>query len=220
MDLYNAKDMPLSIDPEVRIIQEKQLRGDKLTLHDAMKLEKKGMGPRDHTITKIGDYECKPDHCYRCISESTLEVYKKSGYIKDERRLDYIEGKNNQGIDWYLGGAMPGRHYGFIIIECPADKNYFQPAKDGGYGMSNDINVRHMKSSPQNNPIPISMITNIFDYKKIKEKENSENLVKFLKIREKNKTEISKNRIQQLSSLQQVQVTQTLVDNIEGGKTR
>jgi len=173
MELYNAKEMPLSVDPEVVVIQEKQLKGLKLSLSDKLKLAMKDHGGRDHTITKIGDYECRPDCCYRCISESTLAIYEKCGFIKDERRTDYIEGVNNQGIDWYLGGAMPGPQYGFIIIEVLADKNYFMPARDGGYGMSDDINVRHMKSSSQSNPIPISMITNVFDYRKILAEQSS-----------------------------------------------
>ena len=33
--------------------------------------------------------------------------------------------------------------------------------------MSLDINVRHIKSSPSKKPIPFSLISNIFDYKKI-----------------------------------------------------
>ena len=198
MELYNSHTMPLSIDPEVRILQEKQLRGEKLSFKEVMFLDKKGMGGRDHTITKIGDYECKPDHCYRCISENTLEIYKQNGFIIDDRRVDYVEGQNNQGIDWYLGGAMPGR-YGNIIIECPADKSFFKPTRDGGYGMSNDIHVRHMKSSPQHNPVPLSMITNIFDYKKIKEQAKAE----FDAIRQQEMAKMAQLREQQLMSLNQ-----------------
>ena len=154
MELYNSNEMPLSNNPELRKIQEKQLRGEELTFQEMFKAR-----GRDHTIKKIGSYDCKPDHCYRCVPEGVFEIYKQRGYIVDDRRTDYIPGENNQGIDWYLGGAMPSNKYGFIILECPADKNYFVPAINGGYGMSNDIKVRHMKSSPQINPIPLSMIT-------------------------------------------------------------
>ena len=199
MELYNSHTMPLSKDPEVRALQEKQIRGEKLTFKEVMFLDKKGMGGRDHTITKIGDYECKPDHCYRCISENTLEIYKQNGFIIDDRRMDYVEGQNNQGIDWYLGGAMPGR-YGNIIIECPADKNFFKPTRDGGYGMSNDIHVRHMKSSPQQNPVPLSMITNIFDYKKIKVQEKA----KFDELRKADMANHEILRDQQLGMLQKL----------------
>ena len=62
---------------------------------------------------------------------------------------------------------MPCNKYGFIIIECPANKKYFVTTSDKGYGITDDIFVRHMKSSPQKNPIPISMITNVFDYRMI-----------------------------------------------------
>lgn len=170
MELYNVKDMSLSNDPEIRSIQEKQLQGLNLSITDKMILMKKSYG-RDNTINKIGEYICKPDHCYRCVSPDTLERYRKCGYIKDERREDFIEGVNNQGIDWYLGGTMPCKTYGYIIIECPADKEYFVPANDNGLKMSNDVNVRHMKSSPQKNPVPMNMVTNIFDYTKILEQQ-------------------------------------------------
>lgn len=167
MELYNVFNMPLSNDDERRKIQEKQLLGEELTLQEKLKA-----GVRDHVIKEIGNYQCKPDYCYRCVPENVLELYRQKGYIFDNRRTDYIEGQNNQGIDWYLGGAMPCNEYGFIIIECPAYKNYFIPARDGGYGMTDDIYVRHMKSSPQRNPIPISMITNIFDYRTILQEQN------------------------------------------------
>ena len=158
MELYNVFNMPLSTDNERRKIQEKQLLGEELTLQEKLKT-----GSRDHVIKEIGNYQCKPDHCYRCVPENVF----------DDRRIDYIEGQNNQGIDWYLGGAMPCNKYGFIISECPAYKNYFIPASDGGYGMADDIYVRHMKSSPQRNPIPISMITNVFDYRAILQEQNA-----------------------------------------------
>lgn len=197
MDLYNAQNMPLSTDNEIRVIQEKQLSGEKLNMGELMVLVRKNVGGRDHTIRKIGDYECKSNCCYRCVSEEVFEIYKQSGFVQDQRRTDYVEGVNNQGIDWYLGGAMPSKKYGFIIIECPADKKYFVPTKDGGYGMSNDIYVRHMKSSPQNNPIPISMITNVFDYRKIMQEQKA----KFDLIRQQEMVEKSKIREQQINSM-------------------
>jgi hypothetical protein len=163
MELYNSKTMDLSKNEKKRVIQEKIIRGENIT-----PLEQVILGMRDHTVKTIGYYKCKPDHCYRAVDEKTLELYKKAGFIFDERKKEYIEGLNNQGIDWYLGGICP-YNYGNIIIECPADKKYFVPAIDNGIGMSNDISIRHMKSSPTQNPIPISMISNIFDYNKIKE---------------------------------------------------
>lgn len=196
MDLYNSQNMPLSLDNEIRTIQEKQLRGEKLNMSELLVLVRKDVGGRDHTIRKIGDYECKPNCCYRCVSEEVYQIYKQTGFILDQRRSDYIEGVNNQGIDWYLGGTMPSKKYGFIVIECPADKKYFKPTKDGGYGMSNDIYVRHMKSSPQNNPIPFSMITNVFDYKKIMQEQKE----KFDLIRQQEMLKRASIREQQINS--------------------
>lgn len=163
MELYNSNEMPLSNNPELRNVQERFSRGEKFFTT---------FGRDQHRIIKkIGNYECKPDHCYRAISLETLELYKQYGYVKDKRRTEFQAGINNQGIDWYLGGAAPGNLYGNIVIECPADKQYFQPANDNGCTMTLDSSVRHMKSSPQENPIPITMITNVFDYSKIKEQE-------------------------------------------------
>ena len=39
--------------------------------------------------------------------------------------------------------------------------------------MVNDIYVRHVKLSPQRNPIPISMITNVFNYRIILQEQNA-----------------------------------------------
>lgn len=86
---------------------------------------------------------------------------------------------------------------GFIIIECPADKKYFVHTKDSGYGMSNDIYVRHMKSSPQKNPILFSMITNVFDYRKIMQEKKT----KFDLIRQQKMVEKSIIREQQIDSM-------------------
>lgn len=166
MDLYNVCDLPLSNDLEIRKIQEKQLNGEELTMQEKIRMACKSKGGRDHTIRKIGDYECKLNHCYRCISFDTLKIYQHKGFIIDERKEEYVNGENNAGIDWYLGGACPNR-YGYIIIECPAYKDYFTLTSNSCYGMSLDINVRHVKSSPSKKPIPFSLITNIFDYKKI-----------------------------------------------------
>ena len=169
MELYNSAAMSLSNDPVKREIQERVLRGEKVSPMEAVKI-----GLRDRVIKRIGDYECKPNCCYRAITEEALEIYKTQGYVIDERKEEYVEGINNQGVDWYLGGACPGKTYGCIIIECPADKNYFTPAKDNGLGMANDLSVRHMKSSPNNNPVPLNMITNVFDYRKILEQQKQQ----------------------------------------------
>ena len=194
MELYDAKNMPLSSDPKIREAQERYDKGEHfLTLcgSDQRKIKK-----------ELGGYKCKSNYCYRAISPETYELYRTSGFICDNRpnSNEYMEmvdedGKiytNNSGIDWYLGGAAPGKEYGMIVIECPADRNYFQPAIDNGTHMTIDPTVRHMKSSPKKNPIPFSMITNVFDYRIIKEQE----MVEKARLRE-----------QQLASLNQSALT-------------
>ena len=214
MELYDAKNMPFSSDPNRRIVQEKYAKGERfLTLldHDQNKIKK-----------ELGKYQCKSNYCYRAITQETYELYKNSGFISDNRpnTREYMEsvdenGKafsNNAGIDWFLGGAAPGRKYGMIVIECPADMNYFQPAFDNGCDLTIDPTVRHMKSSPKENPIPFSMITNVFDYSKIKEQAKTE----FDAIRQQEIAKMSQLRKQQLMSLNQ----STLTDDNVVGKVR
>ena len=99
-----------------------------------------------------------------------------------------------------------------IVIECPADMNYFQPAFDYGCDLTIDPTVRHMKSSPKENPIPFSMITNVFDYNKIKEQAKAE----FDAIRQQEMAKMAQLRQQQLMSLTQ----SALADDNVVGKTR
>ena len=197
MELYDAQTMSLSSNPELRLAQERFARGERFfTLYG-----------RDQKIIKkeLGKYQCKSNYCYRAITRETYEIYKKQGFISDDRPnskeyMEYIgeNGKifnNNSGIDWYLGGAAPGTEYGMIIIECPADMKYFRPAKDNGCDLTIDPTVRHMKSSPKENPIPFSMITNVFDYKKIKEQAKAA----FDAIRQQEMEKMAKLRQEQLS---------------------
>ena len=164
MELYNANEMPLASDEKTRNAQEKFLRGEKLSLFENMALG------RDHVIKEYAGYQFKPDHAYRAISEKLFNIYKQEGKIvgvlgdPEDEYLEFMEdGKlinNNKGVDWYLGGAC--LRYGDIIIECPCDKNYFQPAFDNGNHLSADPTVKFMKSSGSKNPIPTSMITKAF----------------------------------------------------------
>ena len=214
MELYDAKNMPLSSDSKIRMAQERYARGERFSTllgRDQRKIKK-----------ELGKYQCKTNHCYRAISQETYELYKNSGFISDNRpnSKEYMEsvdenGKtfnNNSGIDWYLGGAAPGGEYGMIIIECPADMNYFRPAIDNGTHMTIDPTVRHMKSSPKENPIPFSMITNVFDYNKIKEQAKAE----FDAIRQQEMAKMAQLREQQLMSLNQ----SDLADENTMGKAR
>ena len=183
MQLYNSQNMPLSSEPRLRTVQEKILRGEQLTMSDKL------IAGRDHPIKEINGYQLKPDHAYRAISESMFQLYKEKGFILgsgiDDEYLEYEEnGKtfnNNKGVDWYLGGVE--LKYGDIILECPADMEYFTPAFDNGNRMSSDPTVRFLKSSGNKNPIPISMITRVFDVKLLKERNNKLNHEKFLKLR-------------------------------------
>lgn len=214
MELYDAKNMPLSSDSKIRMAQERYARGERFSTllgRDQRKIKK-----------ELGKYQCKSNYCYRAISQETYELYKKSGFISDNRlnSNEYMESvdengqvfTNNAGIDWYLGGAAPGGEYGMIVIECPADMNYFRPAIDNGTHMTIDPTVRHMKSSPKENPIPFSMITNVFDYNKIKEQAKAE----FDAIRQQEMAKMAQLRQQQLMSLNQ----SDLADENTMGKAR
>ncbi len=132
MELYNAQTMPLSNDLKLKAVQEKILRGEPLTVME------KVIAGRDQTFKELAGYKLKPDHCYRAVSEKMFKLYQEKGFIvgngTDDEYQEYVEdGKtynNNRGVDWYLGGVA--LKYGDIILECPADKEYFVPADDNG----------------------------------------------------------------------------------------
>ena len=172
-NLYNANDMPLATDPKFRRLQDKMANGESLSMFERASFH-------DKTYKNIGDYECKPNYCYRAISKEVYDIYKEKGYIvgydNDKEYQEFVDEdgsswNNNAGVDWYLGGYAK---YGTIIIECPAYKDYFVPAVDGGNHMTSDITVKHMKSSPEQNPIPFSKITRVFDLDQIKVDEAKE----------------------------------------------
>lgn len=216
MELYNAQTMPLSNDPKLKAVQEKILRGEPLSV-----MEKVTAG-RDQTIKDLAGYKLKQDHCYRAVSEKMFQLYQAKGFIvgtgADDEYQEYVEdGKtfnNNKGVDWYLGGVA--LKYGDIILECPADKEYFTPADDNGTHLSFDPNVRFMKSSGAKKPIPMTMITHVFDVKDLKSQKDKENLEQFLKIREIDRQKMAQLREQQLNALNQ----STLTDDSVIGKAR
>ena len=198
MELYNSQTMPLSNDERLRAVQEKVINGEDLTMPDKM------IAGRDHPIKVINGYELKSDHAYRVISEELFEIYREKGYIfgtgPDDEYLEYEEnGKvynNNKGVDWYLGGAE--LKYGDIVLECPADKEYFTPAFDNGSKMSFDPTDRFLKSSGAKKPIPVSMITRVFNVKQIKQRNNQLNNEEFLKLRELDRQRLAQLRQHQL----------------------
>lgn len=213
MELYNAQAMPLSNDPKLKAVQEKILRGEPLSV-----MEKVTAG-RDQTIRDLAGYKLKSDHCYRAVSEKMFQLYQEKGFIvgtgADDEYQEYVEnGKtfnNNKGVDWYLGGVA--LKYGDIILECPADKEYFTPADDNGTHLSFDPNVRFLKSSGAKKPIPMTMITHVFDVKELKAQKDKENLEQFLKVRELDRQKMAQLREQQLISLNQSALTD---ENIVG----
>lgn len=170
--MYNIYNMELSNNEKIKQAQLKAINGEQLSIMDKIALG------RDIVYREIDGYQLKPDCVYRTISKELLKIYKEKGYIigisPDDEYMEYEEdGKkynNNKGVDWYLGGVAP--KYGDIVIECPAYEEYFTPAMDNGSGMALDPYVRFMKSSGVKNPIPISLITNIFYINK--ELQNSE----------------------------------------------
>lgn len=156
-NLYHIDTMPLSKIPKRQAAIDKLEKGEKLTLGDNLAL-----GGRDHVVKEIDGYQLKPDHVYRVTDIKAWAEYVKHGKIVSNKP-EFKIGENNGGVDWYLGGsASPTGKYSSgdntIIIEAPADKKYFTPSIDNGLGMADDYHVRHMKSSTQANPVPLSMV--------------------------------------------------------------
>lgn len=159
IELFDSKTLPLSSDPKKRLAQEKFLRNEPLSI-----LEKAYDRDGASIITEIENYKLKSDHAYRVVSEDLYQKYIQDGFITRDIE-EYIAGQNNGGVDWFLGGAA--KKYGdkknrIVIIECPADKNYFSLTVDNGNNLTINPNIRHIKSSSRTNPIPIEKITNVF----------------------------------------------------------
>ena len=74
MELYDAKTMPPSREPNRRMAQERYARGERfptLLGRDQSKIKK-----------ELGKYQCKSNYCYRAISQETYELYKKNRIYK------------------------------------------------------------------------------------------------------------------------------------------
>jgi hypothetical protein len=148
---YHVDAMPLPDDPARRAIVEKQLAGEPLTLGESMQ------SGRDNTVDMIGEHPVKPDHVYRTVGEAGLNAYLAAGsVVGQEGDQDFVEGENNGGIDWYLGGVA--LKYGEVVLEAPASPDFFRPSSHAGTGMAKDPRVRHMKSSVAENAVPMSMV--------------------------------------------------------------
>ncbi len=148
--LYHTDHMPLPEDAILRSVREKQLAGEPLSIFEKMH------AGRDTTFTQFGDFEAKPDHVYRAVDQLSLAVYEAEGAIVGQGEHDeFIEGKNNSGVDWCLGAVA--LKYGDIIIEMPAAPEYIHPAGKQGAALAKDPKIRHMKSSGTSNPVPLEM---------------------------------------------------------------
>ena len=160
-NLYNIDAVPESNIPKRQVAIEKIKNGEELNVGDKLAL-----GGRDHVVREIDGYELKPDHAYRLVDLKAWQSYVESGYVV--RDIDeYVEGQNNGGVDWYLGGtaSLDGRYANgddTIILETPADKSLFVLASDNGLGMADDYQVRHIKSSSKENPVPLSKVKVIY----------------------------------------------------------
>lgn len=162
MSLYNSLEMDLSNREKIRLLQEKMVNGEDMSSGVIL------FG-RDHPVKKMGNFICKNDHVYRAVSDRMCDVYLDTGFImgtsEEDEYLEYEENgqvyNNNKGVDWFLGGF--DKKYGKIVIECPADMDYFFPAFDNGCDLVVDPSIRHFKSSGYKNPVPIWMIKRIID---------------------------------------------------------
>lgn len=149
-NLYDYTELSLSENDELNMILEKVLNNEKLTTLESIRVG------RDKVFTEIGDYKLKTYCAYRVIDEETLLNYEHTGFVISPKENDeYIPGKNNDGINWYLGGACP--KYGNILIECPAYKEYFQLVSSNSH-MADNPYVKHLKSSGFKNPIPFNLV--------------------------------------------------------------
>ncbi len=159
-ELFSPENLPPSSDEKIRVIQEKYLRGEKISIMEMLYFR-----DNNKIVKELGDYELKPDHAYRVVSIDGLISYLQNGYVYREMD-EYIPGENNGGVDWYLGAAAINGEYGSkdikVIIECPAYEDYFELANSNGTAMVLDPSIRHLKSSSRENPIPFDKITHVF----------------------------------------------------------
>lgn len=162
MDLYNSLEMDLSSKEEIRLLQEKILNGEDISSRVIL-------FERDHPVKNMGNFICRNDHVYRAISDRMFDLYLETGFVmsndENDEYFEYEENgqtyNNNKGIDWFLGGF--DKKYGYIIIECPANRDFFFPAYDNGCDMTIDPSIRHFKSSGFKNPVPTWMISRVID---------------------------------------------------------
>ena len=156
--LFHVDYMPMTDDPGLRVVREKQMSGVPLSVSETINA---GRDATERAIdepvgNKVETYHTKPDHVYRAVGYDTLKLYEQAGSIIGFGEGDeYAEG-NNAGVDWFLGAAAA--KYGDVILEAPADPRYFELAAKQGHALAKDPKVRHMKSSGHANPVPYDMV--------------------------------------------------------------
>lgn len=152
--LFHTEHMPLPEDPQLRLIREKQMAGEPLSFGEAINAGRDTTfkGIEEQVGTSVEVFQTKPDHVYRAIGYDLLKLYQQEGAVTGFGEEDEYEPGNNNGVDWYLGGAA--LKYGEVILEAPADPEYFRPADNQGGALAKDPTVRHMKSSGHANPVP------------------------------------------------------------------
>jgi hypothetical protein len=149
----HATELPLTTMG--KFVLEKNQRGEPLTVSEAIN------AGRDEVFTgeSVPGMIIKPDHAYRCVNEATYQEYLKEGSVEGHRETPdiHIHGKDNNGVDWYLGGFS--LRYGKYVLETPADSGSFTLAERDGHMMAKDPYVRHIKSEGgTEKSIPMSMV--------------------------------------------------------------
>ena len=148
--LYHVDHMPVGPEPERRVVREKQLAGQSLTIAEGM------LAGRDTVVTELEGVTLKPDHVYRAIGSELLKVYQEADAVVGMGEgSEYAEG-NNGGVDWYLGGVA--LRYGEVVLEAPASPDLFKPANNWGHNLAKNPKVRHMKSSGATKPVPMERV--------------------------------------------------------------
>ena len=145
--LLDVSLLPLSSNEAERIVQEKIINGEELSILERIRL-------RDGAVTNLNEYNLKSDHIYRATSYNALVDYINKDYINDDNGLG-----TNENVHWYLGGTS--KRYGKVIIEAEAIPSKVSLMPNYGGLMSGNPYVRHIITN-QENPINMDEVSRIF----------------------------------------------------------
>ena len=140
LGLLNSQELPLTTMGQ--FVLDKKQKGETLSVGEGIH------AGRDKVYTggSIPGIEIKPDYVYRAIDEATLRKYIQ--YDSVEGHLEapdiYAHEKDNNGVDWYLGGVC--LRYGSFVLETKAKADSFEIADKDHHMMAQDPYVRHVKS--------------------------------------------------------------------------